>query len=94
MTTSPATPPTQEPDRPVEPAHRATSAELSHPQSRIGPQHRIRPGQDHPQHRDERSGLAAAAQQLYLLAEAAGLGAHDDSSIVTLLSPPPAPDPG
>ena len=38
--------------------------------------------------------LAAAAQQLYLLAEAAGLGAHDDSSIVTLLSPPPAPDPG
>jgi 3-hydroxyisobutyrate dehydrogenase len=31
--------------------------------------------------------LAAAAQQLYLIAEAAGLGAHDDSSIVTILSP-------
>ncbi|MCX6467226.1 MAG: NAD(P)-dependent oxidoreductase [Pseudonocardiales bacterium] len=32
--------------------------------------------------------LAAAAQQLFLLAEAAGLGAADDSSVVTLLSPP------
>jgi 3-hydroxyisobutyrate dehydrogenase len=31
--------------------------------------------------------LAAAAQQLYLIAEAAGLGAHDDSSVVTVLSP-------
>ncbi len=31
--------------------------------------------------------LAAAAQQLYLIAEGAGLGAHDDSSIVTILSP-------
>ena len=31
--------------------------------------------------------LAAAAQQLYLIAEAAGLGAHDDSSVVTILSP-------
>ncbi|GGL94629.1 beta-hydroxyacid dehydrogenase [Nakamurella endophytica] len=31
--------------------------------------------------------LAAAAQQLYLLAEAAGLGAEDDSSVVTVLSP-------
>jgi 3-hydroxyisobutyrate dehydrogenase len=31
--------------------------------------------------------LAAAAQQLYLMAEAAGLGAHDDSSVVTILSP-------
>ena len=31
--------------------------------------------------------LAAAAEQLYLLAETQGLGAHDDSSIVTLLSP-------
>ncbi|MGY4653318.1 NAD(P)-dependent oxidoreductase [Mycobacterium sp. URHB0021] len=31
--------------------------------------------------------LAAAALQLYLIAEAAGLGAHDDSSVVTVLSP-------
>jgi 3-hydroxyisobutyrate dehydrogenase len=32
--------------------------------------------------------LAAAAHQLYLIAEAAGLGAQDDSSVVTILSPP------
>ncbi len=31
--------------------------------------------------------LAAAAQQLYLIAEAAGMGAQDDSSVVTVLSP-------
>jgi 3-hydroxyisobutyrate dehydrogenase len=31
--------------------------------------------------------LAAAAQQLFLIAEAAGLGAQDDSSVVTVLSP-------
>jgi 3-hydroxyisobutyrate dehydrogenase len=31
--------------------------------------------------------LAAATQQLFLIAEAAGLGAHDDSSVVTILSP-------
>lgn len=31
--------------------------------------------------------LAAAAEQLYLLGEGAGLAAHDDSSVVTLLSP-------
>ena len=31
--------------------------------------------------------LTAAAAQLYLLAEAAGLGAADDSSLVTILSP-------
>ncbi|WP_328871444.1 NAD(P)-dependent oxidoreductase [Streptomyces sp. NBC_00287] len=31
--------------------------------------------------------LASAAQQLYLLGEAAGLAANDDSSVVTLLSP-------
>ena len=31
--------------------------------------------------------LAAAAQQLFLIAEAAGLGARDDSSVVTVLSP-------
>ncbi len=31
--------------------------------------------------------LAAAAQQLFLIAEAAGLGAQDDSSVVTILSP-------
>lgn len=31
--------------------------------------------------------LAAAAHQLYLLAEGAGLAAEDDSSVVTLLSP-------
>jgi 3-hydroxyisobutyrate dehydrogenase len=38
--------------------------------------------------------LAAAAQQLYLIAEAAGLGAADDSSVVTVLSPqPPAGTP-
>ena len=36
--------------------------------------------------------LAAAAQQLYLIAEAAGLGAHDDSSVVTILSPNKATD--
>ena len=36
--------------------------------------------------------LAAAAQQLYLIAEAAGLGAHDDSSVVTILSPKKATD--
>ncbi|MFJ8104498.1 NAD(P)-dependent oxidoreductase [Streptomyces sp. NPDC096132] len=37
--------------------------------------------------------LASAAQQLYLLGEAAGLAAHDDSSVVTVLSPkaPAAP---
>jgi 3-hydroxyisobutyrate dehydrogenase len=33
--------------------------------------------------------LAAAAHQLYLLGERAGLGAADDSTVVTLLSPPP-----
>ena len=37
--------------------------------------------------------LAAAAEQLYLIAEAAGLGAHDDSSVVTILSPNNATDP-
>ncbi|MET1005051.1 MAG: NAD(P)-dependent oxidoreductase [Propionibacteriaceae bacterium] len=31
--------------------------------------------------------LAAAAQQLFLIAEAAGMGAQDDSSVVTILSP-------
>jgi 3-hydroxyisobutyrate dehydrogenase len=31
--------------------------------------------------------LAAAAEQLYLIAEAAGLGAQDDSTVVTVLSP-------
>jgi 3-hydroxyisobutyrate dehydrogenase len=31
--------------------------------------------------------LAAAAEQLYLIAEAGGLGAQDDSSVVTILSP-------
>jgi 3-hydroxyisobutyrate dehydrogenase len=31
--------------------------------------------------------VAAAAQQLFLIAEAAGLGAHDDSSVVTILYP-------
>ncbi len=31
--------------------------------------------------------LASAAQQLYLLGEGAGLAAHDDSSVVTVLSP-------
>lgn len=31
--------------------------------------------------------LAAAAEQLYLIAESAGLGDHDDSSVVTVLSP-------
>jgi 3-hydroxyisobutyrate dehydrogenase len=31
--------------------------------------------------------LAAAAEQLYLIAEAAGLGAQDDSTVVTILSP-------
>ena len=36
--------------------------------------------------------LAAAAQQLFLIAEAAGMGAQDDSSVVTILSPN-APDP-
>ncbi|MGW0709694.1 NAD(P)-dependent oxidoreductase [Streptomyces sp. NPDC002643] len=37
--------------------------------------------------------LASAAQQLYLLGEAAGLAAHDDSSVVTVLSPKPATSP-
>jgi 3-hydroxyisobutyrate dehydrogenase len=36
--------------------------------------------------------LAAAAEQLYLIAEAAGLGAHDDSSVVIILSPKEATD--
>jgi 3-hydroxyisobutyrate dehydrogenase len=36
--------------------------------------------------------LAAAAEQLYLIAEAAGLGAEDDSSVVTILSPDPGND--
>jgi 3-hydroxyisobutyrate dehydrogenase len=36
--------------------------------------------------------LAAAAEQLYLIAEAAGLGGHDDSSVVTILSPKEATD--
>jgi 3-hydroxyisobutyrate dehydrogenase len=36
--------------------------------------------------------LAAATQQLYLIAEAAGLGADDDSSVVTILSPKKATD--
>jgi 3-hydroxyisobutyrate dehydrogenase len=36
--------------------------------------------------------LAAAAEQLYLLGERAGLAARDDSSIVTVLSPPYSPD--
>jgi 3-hydroxyisobutyrate dehydrogenase len=36
--------------------------------------------------------LAAAAHQLYLIAEAAGLGAQDDSSVVTILSPDVAGD--
>ncbi|MGH3388396.1 MAG: NAD-binding protein, partial [Actinomadura sp.] len=35
--------------------------------------------------------LAAAAEQLYVLGERAGLAARDDSSIVTLLSPPDGP---
>lgn len=34
--------------------------------------------------------LAAAAQQLYLLGHTAGMDARDDSSVVTLLSPPAA----
>jgi 3-hydroxyisobutyrate dehydrogenase len=38
--------------------------------------------------------LAAAAEQLYLIAEAAGLGAQDDSSVVTILSPDLAKDAG
>jgi 3-hydroxyisobutyrate dehydrogenase len=37
--------------------------------------------------------LAAAAEQLFLIAEAAGLGAQDDSSVVTVLSPTDRPDP-
>lgn len=37
--------------------------------------------------------LAAAAQQLYLIAEAAGLGTRDDSSVVTVLSPDTTPSP-
>jgi 3-hydroxyisobutyrate dehydrogenase len=37
--------------------------------------------------------LASAAQQLYLLGEAAGLAAHDDSSVVTVLSPKSANSP-
>jgi 3-hydroxyisobutyrate dehydrogenase len=36
--------------------------------------------------------LAAAAEQLYLIAEAAGLGDHDDSSVVSILSPDRAHD--
>jgi 3-hydroxyisobutyrate dehydrogenase len=36
--------------------------------------------------------LSAAAEQLYLIAEAAGLGAHDDSSVVIILSPKEATD--
>jgi 3-hydroxyisobutyrate dehydrogenase len=32
--------------------------------------------------------VASAAEQLYLLGERAGLGARDDSAVVTLLSPP------
>ncbi|GAA2006330.1 NAD(P)-dependent oxidoreductase [Nakamurella flavida] len=35
--------------------------------------------------------LAAAAQQLYLIAEANGLGAQDDSTVVTVLSPATRP---
>ncbi|WP_369169443.1 NAD(P)-dependent oxidoreductase [Streptomyces sp. R28] len=35
--------------------------------------------------------LASAAQQLYLLGEAAGLAEEDDSSVVTVLSPKSAP---
>ncbi|MFM9445637.1 NAD(P)-dependent oxidoreductase [Streptomyces acidiscabies] len=35
--------------------------------------------------------LAAAAEQLYLLGEQAGLGARDDSTVVTVLSPSPSP---
>jgi 3-hydroxyisobutyrate dehydrogenase len=38
--------------------------------------------------------LAAAAEQLYLIAEAAGLGAQDDSSVVTILSPDLSKDEG
>jgi 3-hydroxyisobutyrate dehydrogenase len=38
--------------------------------------------------------LAAAAEQLYLIAEAAGLGAQDDSSVVTILSPDVSKEPG
>lgn len=38
--------------------------------------------------------LAAAAEQLYLIAEAAGLGAEDDSSVVTILSPDVSKDSG
>ena len=38
--------------------------------------------------------LAAAAEQLYLIAEAAGLGAQDDSSVVTVLSPDLGKDTG
>ncbi|MFM9610621.1 oxidoreductase [Streptomyces sp. V2] len=34
--------------------------------------------------------LAAAAEQLYLLGERAGLGARDDSTVVTVLSPSPS----
>ncbi|MEU9289602.1 NAD(P)-dependent oxidoreductase [Streptomyces sp. NPDC048275] len=37
--------------------------------------------------------LAAAAEQLYLLGERAGLAAHDDSSVVTVLSPKSAHSP-
>jgi 3-hydroxyisobutyrate dehydrogenase len=36
--------------------------------------------------------LAAAAHQLYLLGEAQGLGAQDDSTVVTVLSPRPGAD--
>ena len=38
--------------------------------------------------------LAAAAEQLYLIAEAAGLGAQDDSTVVTILSPEIGKDAG
>jgi 3-hydroxyisobutyrate dehydrogenase len=38
--------------------------------------------------------MAAAAQQLYLLGEAQGLGTHDDSTIVTVLSPHSPPPSG
>ena len=38
--------------------------------------------------------LAAAAEQLYLIAEASGLGAQDDSSVVTILSPDLGKDTG
>ena len=37
--------------------------------------------------------LTAAAQQLYLMAESAGLGAADDSTVVTVLAPIPSDTP-